>query len=125
MSIANFLLGIWLFTGIVYRGEELPRPNPNLQMQIMFLNDRQFKIQYSYTGESGFCESASDYSYYQEGNLLHSKVVWLNPENSSTCDQDPDMRIGNQAVSEIYFKDDKLHLKLRLGDEDIVLLWEK
>lgn len=125
MSITSLLLGIWLFTGIVYRGEQQPRPNPNLQLQMMFLNEKQVKVHYSYLGESGFCESISDYDYNAEKSLLHTKVTWLNPENSSMCTQDPDMRMNAESYSEAKVDTDKFYLKLQLGDEDVVLIWDR
>lgn len=124
MSIANLLLGIWFFTGVIYRGENLPRPNPDLQMQLIFLNEEQLKIHYSYVGERGFCESLSNYEYDNERKLLHSKVIWLNPENSQICSQDPDMQLDSESTSEVSVIADKLYLKLNLGEEDIVLIWE-
>ncbi len=124
MSITSLLLGIWIFSGVVYRGEELPRPNPDLQLRMMFLNETQMKVHYSHLGENGFCESLSDYSYDAEKRTLHTKVVSLNADNDQKCTQDPDMRIGSEADSEAYVESDKFYLKLRLGEEDLTMIWE-
>ncbi len=125
MSITSLLLGIWFFSGVVYRGAELPRPNPDLQLQMMFLNQDQMKVHYSRLGESGFCESLSDYSYDSEKRSLHTKVVSLNPDNDQSCTRDPDMRVGSEASTEAYVEANKLYLKLRLGEEDLTMIWER
>lgn len=126
----NPFIGIWMFISIIFQGVEQPRPNPDLKLEFVFLNQSELRTHYSRLNESGFCESLSMYSIessnmqFSQGKL-HTLVKWINPENSSACSQDPDMHEGRVGISDFMFIDGHLHLKLPLGDNQITMVWDR
>lgn len=125
MGIVSSLIGLWLYTSVIYRGNEMPLPNPNLQLQMVFLNGEQMKLRYSYTDSSGFCESTSEYKVDDVNHKLQVQVKSVDPENADFCHGDPDMQVGHKSETPILLKDQRLHLQLNLGEEDIIMILER
>ena len=125
MGMAGSLIGLWLYTSVFYRGNEMPLPNPNLQLQIVFLSSEEMKLRYSYSDSSGFCESTSEYKWDDANHKLHVQVKSVDSENADFCHGDPDMQVGHESETPIFFKDRRLHLQLNLGEEDIIMILER
>jgi hypothetical protein len=121
MTLAEPLIGLWLFTSVFYQGHELPPPNPTLHIQYEFADTGVNTLRYYREGENGFCERRALYEYASE-NLLQ-EVVWVNPENASWCDQDSDMRLGQRTRNRAWIEDGRFKLEMNLGEETITYIW--
>ena len=121
MTFFESLVGIWLFTSVVYQGQEIPRPNPALKMYYEFSDTGTNTLRYYRDGEQGFCERRSAYEF--SGNVLTQEVVWVHPGNASWCDQDVDMRVGTRTRSNAWLSQGRFFLEMSLGDEKIIYIW--
>lgn len=119
----NELLGTWLFTKYKYRGNELPAPNPDLNMYFTFNPDGTNEIMYYRTGQEGFCQRKAYYNW--DGQNIRQKTFWVNEKNSIECANDPDMQPGREASNHLYILDDQLNLEMPLSDEVITFIWKK
>nr|BFD58794.1 hypothetical protein CKG001_09010 [Bdellovibrio sp. CKG001] len=117
------LLGIWIFVGLWYQDRELPPPNPALHIVYQFGSESENILRYWRDGEHGFCERRARYSW--RGEELYQKVVEVHPDNASWCSQDPDMRLGFESWTTLRLKDQRLYLKVLMGEEDLEFIWEK
>jgi hypothetical protein len=115
------LVGVWLFTSVVYQGQEIPRPNPALKMYYEFSDTGTNTLRYSRDGEQGFCERRSIYEF--SGKVLTQEVVWVHPGNASWCDQDVDMRLGTRTRSNAWLSQGRFFLEMSLADEKIIYIW--
>lgn len=121
--MSGALLGLWFFTSLIYRGEDLPLPNPALRIQYHFEETGFNTLRYHREGEEGFCERRALYEFSAE--RLVQQVVWVNPQNAIGCDQDMDMRLGYQSWTPAWIKDGKFHLAVQMGEENLIYVWEK
>ncbi len=121
--ISGALFGLWLFTSLIYRGETLPPPNPNLVIHYLFEDNGMNTLRYHREGDQGFCERRAAYEI--SGTEIVQQVLWVNPENALWCDQDMDMRLGHESRTQIWVSDEKLHLVVQMGDEDLIYVWER
>lgn len=119
----NALMGIWFYASLIYQGAPMNKPNPDLIMQISFLNSTTNEIFYYRKNEPGFCKRTANYSV-QDG-ILHQQVIALDENNADYCSQDTDMQLGNISNTPYEIKDEKLLLTLPLGEENIIFVWEK
>lgn len=119
----NALLGLWLFTSIIYNGQTQPRPNPNLIMTLNFVSESQNILKYSRENEPGFCERTAEYVW--NDGLLIQKVIAVHPENASFCLQDPDMVLGTESATPLEQTSDALLMTLGLGDETLTYIWTR
>ena len=119
----NLLIGIWFYTSVIYQGQLLPRPSQDLKMYFSFISEDQNEIFYSRTGETGHCRRTA--KYWLARGKIYQTVVRVDPENAAICSEDPDMQLGQESVSPYEIIDDRLHLHLPLGDEDIIFVWKK
>lgn len=117
------LIGIWMFVGILYQGQELPPPNPALRIVYQFQSEQENTLRYWRDGENGFCERKALYSL--KGESFYQKVIEVDPDNAMWCDQDPDMRMGFQSWTELREEDGRLLLKVLMGEEVIYYIWER
>lgn len=117
------LMGIWFYASLIYQGTPMNKPNPDLIMQISFLNSTTNEIFYYRKNEPGFCKRTANYSI-QDG-ILHQEVTALDENNADYCSQDTDMQLGNISNTPYEIQDDKLLLTLPLGEENIIFVWEK
>lgn len=117
----NLLVGLWLFTHVLYRGEISPRPNPALQMTLNFESSGINTLKYYRSGESGTCLRQAAYEY--TGTNLIQHITSVDPDNAWFCDSDPDMQLGKTSNNVVYLKDEKLFLELEMGDEVITYIW--
>lgn len=117
------LLGIWLFVGLLYQGQELPPPNPALHIVYQFQSESENTLRYWRDGERGYCERRAE--YVVKGIQFYQKVTEVDPENAFWCDQDPDMRLGFASWTTLEERDGRLYLKVLMGDEEIYYIWER
>lgn len=117
------ILGAWIFTSLIYQGQSMPLPNPNLKIRYEFLADGKNILHYRREGEEGFCERQAIYEH--NGRLLIQQVNWVNPNNAMWCSQDTDMQLGSQTWTPAWVEGDKMYLKLKLSDEDLIYVWDR
>lgn len=119
----ELLIGLWIFSGLIFQGRDYPPPNPHFHLEYVFEKTGQNRLKYWRDNEDGFCEREAFYEW--DGRLLTQKVTAVNPENSRLCASDPDMIPGTESRTRLEIKDGKLHLFLSLGEDTIVYVWEK
>ncbi len=117
------LLGIWLFTSMIYHGQSVPPLNPALKISFQFEKNGISTLYYKRDDEVGFCERKANFSLNK--NQLKQTVIWVNPENSGTCGVDPDMQMGHESLTQAEIINDKLNLKFQMGEDDLFYVWER
>lgn len=118
------LMGKWVYTDLIYRGHQLPLPNPKL-VQYFNINETEVTLYYSSSDEGYFCERKALYQYSEVDQQLMQKITWINPGNGSYCGKDPDMILGNTTYSKVYIQENKLYLYTPLSDEEVILIWTR
>lgn len=121
--MGSSLFGVWIFVSLIYHGQTMPMPNPNLKIQYEFSETGINTLHYFREGESGFCERRAVYQF--SGTQLLQEVVWTHPENAMGCDTDSDMRLGTKSRSRAWIQDSKFHLEVLMGEESLIYVWEK
>ncbi|KYG65711.1 hypothetical protein AZI86_01140 [Bdellovibrio bacteriovorus] len=117
----NSLIGLWLFTSIIYHDTPAPRPNPDLMMTFKF-SESESVLHYYRKNQPGFCERTATYTY--DGQTLHQTITAVHEGNADFCDKDPDMQMGAVSETPVVLKDGKIHMQLKLGEEDITYIWD-
>jgi hypothetical protein len=117
------MFGSWQFYAYVYQGHEVPAPNPNLTQIMEFNPDGVGRLYYKRDDESGFCERKANYRF--ENDELVQQVTWVNPDNQSSCGQDPDMQMGRVTTNKARFVGDIFYLDLPMSSETITYLWRR
>lgn len=117
------IIGVWLFSGLLYQGQTLPLPNPDLKLYFEFDASGSDILHYRRVGEVGQCRRKASYRF--SGNELYQKIVWVDPENAVWCSQDPDMQMGRESVTPAWLDADHLYLRFQMGDQDIVYVMDK
>lgn len=119
--MSSLLTGLWFFSSLIYNGQELPRPNPNLVMTLEFNDPTHNTLRYQRKDETGFCERVASYSY--KGTALEQTVISVNPQNADACSQDLDMQIGQVSTTRVEIKEKKLFMYLNLSGESLIYVW--
>lgn len=119
----NSLIGIWLYSSLIYQGQPLARPNPELKMYYSFENESVNEIFYFRNGEKGFCKRRA--SYRVVDSQIEQTVTATDPGNADFCSQDTDMQPGNFSKTRFEISGNRLYLHLPLGDESLTYVWEK
>jgi hypothetical protein len=119
----NSLLGIWLFTSVFYHGQLMDPPNPNLKIYYTFQNEYQNEIYYYRTDETGFCRRWANYE--TTNSTMIQTIDRVDENNNSSCSSDPDMQLGKTSAVHFEIINEKLHLYLPLGDEEIQYIFDK
>lgn len=117
------LLGIWMFTGLIFQGTPIDKPNPELVIYYNFYSESENSILYYRRGQNGFCERKAYYSVKQ--NQIIQKVYATDPDNIDSCDQDPDMQINRLSFTKFEIKDGQLLLHLPLGEDQLTYVWSR
>lgn len=116
--------GHWFFHKKIYQGQEMPEPpSATLRMHFVFSPPGESTLSWWHEGEEDHCARKAVYSV--EGNLLLEEVIWVDPENSSFCAEDPDMQLGKKSRTPFYFYGNDLAIRFYLGDEPLDLIWRK
>ncbi len=117
------LLGLWMYTGLIFQGTPIEKPSPELVIYYYFKSESENSILYFRQGQRGFCERSARYSIQQD--QLVQKVVSANPDNADQCSQDPDMQINRFSMTRFEIKNGQLHLHLPLGEDQLTYVWTK
>lgn len=110
------LLGQWRYDGFIYEGKRYPLPNPNLHLTFTFSSEQKVRLFWMRDDEDGFCERDADYEL--RGDKLYQKVTWVNPKNAPVCQQDPDMRLGNETINGVRLLEDELFLLFEINGKE-------
>lgn len=119
----NSLIGIWAFVSIIYQGNPLPPPNPNLKIYYNFENENINEVFYYRQNERGTCRRKAEYKI--QNNHIEQTVISVDPTNAEFCNQDTDMQMGNVSRTRYEIINGKLHLYLPIGEDFIVYIWDK
>ena len=120
----NSIIGLWLFSSMLYNNSPLPIPNPDLIMTFEFSEDGTDTLFYKRKGETGSCSRKAFYQF--ENGHLYQRVYWVNPSNAIWCDSDTDMRIGTEGTNTASINaKGELQLDLMMGEEVVTLIWQK
>jgi hypothetical protein len=119
----NSLIGIWMYTSLIFQGQPMPKPNPDLHMYFTFESAGQNEIFYYRTGENGYCKRRAEYRI--EGQQIYQKITWVDPQNADFCSQDSDMRMGGESSVKFELVEDKFYLHLPLGEDVLTYVWER
>lgn len=121
--MSGALWGAWVFVGLIYQGHNLPPPNPDLRLEYRFEESGRNTLSYHRRNERGFCEREALYRW--DGSVLYQKVETLHPDNAPWCGDDRDMQAGFESWSRAWIENDRFHLALSLGEEEIIYLWDR
>lgn len=117
------LLGIWIFTAVIYQGHLMDPPNPNLHLYYTFMSETRNEIYYYRDDEKGSCKRWADYSAGEQS--IEQTVVEVDPLNMDSCSNDSDMLMNSHSVVKYEITNDQLYLHLPLGEEEIVYIFSK
>lgn len=117
------LIGLWLYTSLIYQGQPLARPNPELQMYYSFENESVNEIFYYRKGEAGSCRRKAEYEVVN--SEIRQKVTVVDASNADVCAQDTDMQQDSYSITKFEIIGNKLYLHLPLGEETLTYVWEK
>lgn len=122
-TIASPLLGTWQYTAYRYRGVERPATDPDLVMEYRFECDGIDTLSWRYQSTDRFCQRQA--RFLDVDGYLDEVVVWVNPENSSECSQDPNMQLENYSRAAFRVMDGTLEIDAPLAEEVITYIWTK
>lgn len=117
------LIGIWLYTSLIYQGHPMPPLDETLQMYFIFNNENENQLFYHHTNREGQCRRTAKYSYSE--NKMYQKIVDVDTGNASECAEDPDMQLGRESISDLKVTGNCMYLELPLGDETLTYVWQK
>lgn len=119
----NSIFGVWIFVGLLYNGQLLPPPNPQLVIQYEFQPDGINRLHYHRKDENGSCDRTALYEF--DGKELYQHVTWSAPYNAYFCDQDPDMQLGSISRTPAVIQNGQLHISVQMGNEFVVFIWDR
>jgi hypothetical protein len=119
----NSLIGIWLYSSLIYQGHPTPRPDDSLKMYYSFENNNTNEIFYYRSNEEGFCKRKATYEVKNDEIL--QTVVSVDENNANFCAQDRDMQIGQVSTVKYSIVDNQLLLELPLGEETLTYVWDR
>lgn len=119
----NSLIGLWLYTSLIYQGQPIARPNPELKMYYSFESESVNEIFYYREGEEGSCRRKAEYEVVN--SEIRQKVIAVDPANAGVCAQDTDMQLGYYSVTKFEVIGNKMYLHLPLGEEILTYVWDK
>lgn len=119
----NSLLGIWVYVSLIYQGQPIPRPNPDLKIYYNFETEHINEIFYYRNNEKGFCKRKAEYQVVE--SEIQQTVISVDAGNADSCSQDTDMQIGNFSRTKFEVNGNKMYLYLPLGEESLIYVWEK
>lgn len=119
-SADSALIGEWKLNEMIYRGERIPLPNPELNLRFTFLSNGTERLYWD-RGTDEFCERWARYTV--AGKTLQQEVFAVNPGNAAECKKDPDMQMGRVTHTPIELQGSELHLVFQMGDEELVYVF--
>lgn len=117
------LLGIWIFSAVIYQGHLMDPPNPNLKLYYSFLSETRNEIYYYRDDEKGYCKRWAEYN--ADGQNIEQTVIEVDPINNNSCSDDSDMVMNTHSIVKYEITNDQLHLHLPLGEEEIIYIFSK
>lgn len=116
--------GRWRFYKKIYQGNEMPEaPGATLRMFFEYGEAGDSHLYWWHEGESDHCSRRG--RYHIEAGHIVEEVTWVDPLNTFSCAQDPDMQLGRRTRTPYYFQGNDLALRFHLGDEPLDLIWRK
>lgn len=126
--VAAEVLGNWKLSSMIYEGNEMDLPNPDLQLSFTFFPNHSMRIYWDRKNPEVFCESHSNWTL-QTDNPEKVQLILdtyaLNPLNASDCSLDPDMTLGKKDPTAVWRQENKLMILLRLGDQNLIYVFEQ
>jgi hypothetical protein len=119
----SILIGDWQYDGFFYRDHRYPNPNPDLTVLFSFNSDHTHRLYWKRADETKFCERRGTWSI--RGELLEQEVTWLNPDNDSSCAQDPDMQPHQTTQTRFKVDDHELGFYLNLDDQTFIYILKR
>jgi hypothetical protein len=117
------IIGSWIFVSLLYNGQILPPPNPNLVIEYTFQEDGINRLHYERKDEKGSCDRLALYEF--NGEQLNQQVTWSAPHNAYFCDQDPDMKVGSVSSTKAWLKNEELYIAVQMGAEEVYFIWKR
>lgn len=118
----SLLLGLWMFTAMLYQDQRLPPRDPNLKLTYEFRDNGTSRLAWNFGAAGARCEREGLWTVVGE-NLLRDQVTWVNPANHATCSDDPDMAMSRVTVTPFAIVGEEFHLRLSFGPEELVYVW--
>ncbi len=120
----DIIVGRWAYFMKIYKGQEMPEPpEATLRLRFEFLADGQSHLYWWNEGQGNHCERRGHYRV--TGNILEDHVEWVDPNNSFSCSDDPDMENGKVTKTPFAFRNGNLVIRLQLGEEELFYVWKK
>jgi hypothetical protein len=110
--------GEWLLQSMIYRGQVIPLPNPDLHLTWTFFENGTDRLYWD-RGGAEFCERFAHFRI--ENNQLIEKTFALNPENASECMKDPDMQMDRETETLIeILNENEIRMTFPMGEEILI-----
>lgn len=119
----NSLIGIWIFSSLIYNGEVRPLPNENLKLYYIFSSATQNEIYYYRTNESGHCRRFAEYS--NNDQYIEQKITEIDADNAAECSLDSDMQPGAYSKVPYSFQNGQLQLNVSMGDDQLIYVFSR
>ncbi len=118
------LIGAWHFKEVIWRGNRIPHPKPDLRIEYEFYVDGSSRLRWNFEGEPGFCERFGQYRF--DGRELVDKIVSVNSANRADCSRDPDMQPGRTASTPASVEPgNEFWLTINLADDDLKYVFSR
>jgi hypothetical protein len=117
---AATLKGQWRMTDMIYKGQEMPPPNPDLNLSWTFFENGTERLYWQRKDEEGFCERFAN--YHIGDNQIQEKVFAVNPLNKADCGTDPDMQVGRETFNKIEIQQQRILFHLQVGEEEVIFI---
>lgn len=114
---------VWEYADYIYRQERRPRPNLALHVRFEFNTDSLMNLSWFRDNEDTYCHRTAEYTWIQ--NIIHQKIIWVDPRNSIECGLDPDMQLGRESDNVLEMVGNELFLHLELGGEDFIYVLKR
>lgn len=108
----------WKLSSMIYRGENIGLPNPELNLSFTFYQNGEGKLRWDRGNPMEFCERWA--SWEVQDGLLIEEVIKVHPDNAAECAKDPDMQLGRKTKTPIQFGPNEIQLFFPLGEEELI-----
>lgn len=117
------IFGVWKYSELIYRGQILPLPNPDLNLTWTFFDNGTERLHWTEKGETSFCERFAHYELRDD--KIFETVFAINPRNGPECAKDPDMQVGRETSNKIEIQERQILFHMQMGDEEVVYILKK
>lgn len=112
-------MGEWRLKTMIYKGEDLPLPNPDLYLSWTFFKNGTERLYWDRGGPE-FCERFANF-VIRSGFLIEHSFA-LNPHNALDCAKDPDMQLDRETRTKLEFSQNQMKLFFQLGDDELIYI---